>query len=127
MKKKFPSQTAVPIAEAPDIYFDPLARLTPEEKGRLRGILSDPIYVKWMRITEGMRPSSNCALAGSKDRDAYSDARANARLGEIRGWELHTAAMYAVLAEPKVARAETDANFPDSAAINLEPRIPEKK
>ncbi len=110
-----------------EIYYDPLARFAPEERAKLRTILADPTYMKWMRIVEGMKPSSNCSLAGTGARDSFSNDRANARLGEIRGWEFHTAAMYRALADAPVTKAETDATFPDSGAINLEPRIPEPK
>lgn len=115
------------MSEAPDIYYDPMAKLLPEEKAKLRSILADATYVKWLRIVEGQKPSSNCANAGSAGRDAFSNDRANARLGEIRGWEMHTAAMYLALAEPRPARTETESTFPASGAINLEPSIPEKK
>ena len=111
----------------PDIYYDPLARLTPDEKQRLRALITDPVYVKLMRIVEGKKPSSNCANAGSVARDAFSNDRANARLGEIRGWEMHIMAIYMALTDAVAPRTEIETSFPDSASINLEPRIPEKK
>ena len=111
----------------PDIYFDPLAKFLPEEKAKLRMILVDPTYVKWLRIVEGKKPSSNCALAGTGNRDAFSNDRANARLGEIRGWELHTAAMYWALTDAPPPRIETESSYSNAAAMNLEPRIPEQK
>lgn len=110
-------------SEKPDIYFDPLARLIPEEKARLRAILTDPTFVKMLRIAEGMKPSSNCTNAGSAARDAFSNDRANARLGEIRGWELHMAAIYRVLADNPPVKSETEATYPDSGAMNLEPKV----
>lgn len=108
----------------PDVYFDPMARLTPEEKQKLRALITDPTYVKLLRIVEGKKPSSNCANAGSGARDAFSNDRANARLGEIRGWELHIAAIYLVLTDNPQPRVESEPNFPEAGLMNLEPRIP---
>lgn len=127
MKNPIKHPASPPEPQAPDIYFDPMAKLVPEERAKLRGILSDPTYVKWLRIVEGQKPSSNCPTAGSGTRDAFSNERANARLGEIRGWEMHTAAMYLALAEPRQPRTETESTFSAGGSINLEPRIPDHK
>lgn len=108
----------------PDIYFDPLARLGPEEKQKLRGLITDPTYLKLMRIIEAFRPSSNVPKAGTGDRDAFSNDRANFRLGEQRGWDLHITAIFAALNDAPQRQTTTEANYPASAAINLEPQLP---
>jgi len=113
--------------KTPDIYYDPLARFTPEEKATLRQILVSPVYVKLLRVVEGFKPSSNCGMAGSTGRDAFSNDRANARLGEIRGWELHIAAIYRALTDAPQPRTETEPSYPLSGTMQLEPKIPEKK
>jgi len=110
----------------PDIYYDPLARLSPDEKARLRQILVDPVYVKLLRVVEGMKPSSNCSKAGTGERDAFSNERANARLGEIRGWELHIAAIFRALTDAPPIQTETDTSFPDSGMLSIVPRTPAK-
>ena len=53
--------------------------------------------------------------------------RANARLGEIRGWELHIAAIYRALTDAPQPRTETEPSYPLSGTMPLEPKIPEKK
>ena len=116
MKKKATKQPEAPVAPVappppfigsalsgqsrPDIYADRLSRLSPEQRARLRGMLLDPLYVHFLRIVAGFKPSSNVSKGGSGDRDEFSDARCNARLGEIRGWELYEAAIFLALNEP---------------------------
>ena len=112
--------------KTPEIYNDPLAVMTPEEKQRARSILVDPVYVKLMRIVERYKPSSNCAMAGSGTRDDFSNDRANARLGEIRGWEFHIAAIYRHLSDAPQAKEEVQARYPDSGTMHLEPQLPKK-
>jgi hypothetical protein len=113
--------------QKPDIFYDRLARLKPEEKEELRTVLKSPLYLKLMRIVEGNKPSANCALAGSHVRDAFSGERANARLGEIRGWELHIAAIFAVLHDAPPRSPEPEPSYPDSGMPKLEPQILDKK
>lgn len=102
----------------PDIYADRLAKLSPEERGQLRAILTHPLYVKFLRIVAVKKPSANCTGTGSGERDAFSDARANARLGEIRGWELHEFAIFLALNEPAAVKEATKETFPDEAWIH---------
>ena len=113
---------------APDIYNDPLLVLTPEEKAMIRQILVSPVYVKLMRYVERFKPSSNCAAAGSGIRDAFSNDRANARLGEIRGWEYHLAGIFRALSDATPPSAETEASYPASGVLGIEPtNITQKK
>lgn len=109
--------------QKPDIYYDRLAKLKPEDKERLRAILVDPLFVKFLRIIAVHKPSPNCTLAGSNTRDQFSNERANARLGEIRGWELYEFAMYQALHDAPPKGGEVEARYPDSGSMNLEPRI----
>lgn len=85
------------IIEIPDILRDKLAKFSPTELDSLRRLLTSHEYLKLLSIAECMKPSANCSGAGSGARDAFSSERANARLGEIRGWELHAAALLAAI------------------------------
>lgn len=106
--------------EIPDILIDRLGKFSPTELDKLRVLLSSPEYLKLLSIAECMKPSANCAGAGSGQRDAFSGERATARLGEIRGWELHTAALLAALA-PKIERRVTEENF-QPAEVSAQPQ-----
>lgn len=110
--------------QKPDIFYDRLARLKPEDKERLRAMLTDPLFVKFLRIVAGDKPSSNCAGAGSHTRDAFSNERANARLGEIRGWELYEFAMFKALHDAPPKPKEADPNYPDTGVLDVSPRLP---
>lgn len=92
----------------------PLEELTPKEKAELRGFMESKAYQKLLSIVECYKPSPNCSNAGSGPRDAFSNERANARLGEIRGWELHTTALFAALLPPKKVQEVLTETFPDA-------------
>lgn len=114
----------------PDIYADRLAAMSPEDKQQLRSFLASPLYVKFLRIVACRKPSANCTGAGSLTRDQFSNDRANARLAEIRGWELYEAAMFFVMTEePKVPRTAVDEDFPESGRFQSEaaPVVPALK
>lgn len=98
------------IVEIPDVFADRLAAFTAGELELLRQALTSPAYLKLLSIAECAKPSANCQGAGSGARDAFSDARANARLGEMRGWEMHRNALLAALS-PKVERTPTTEEF----------------
>lgn len=104
-----------------DLTPDFETKFSPDDRAKLRAIISDPLYLKLLRVVNKMKPSPNCAGAGSGQRDAFSNERANARLGEIRGWELHQVAILAVINEkldqPKPATDE----FTSAGALDLEP------
>lgn len=108
------------MSEKPDIYYDRLAKLSPEERAQLRTLLLSPLYVKLLRICAGKKPSPNCNKAGSYDRDEYSDARANARLGEIRGWEFYEACLFMALLDAPAVRSEPEESFPESGFLPLQ-------
>ena len=112
--------------KTPDIYYDRLAQLKPEEKERLRVILVDPLFVKFLRIVAGMKPSANCTDAGSLKRDAFSNERANARLGEIRGWELYELALFKALHDAPQPPREPEATFPDTGLLKTGAQLPER-
>lgn len=99
------------------IYADRLARLTPQERDQLRAFISSDLYGKLMSIVECMKPSPNCTGAGSKERDAFSSERANARLAEILGWELHRNSIFMALVEPQAIRTNPEETFPDSGLL----------
>ena len=98
--------------------------LSPQEKERIRAFLYGADWLKLSAIVEQMRPSANCTNAGSHGRDAFSNDRANARLGEMRGWDLHkTAIEFAVRTEaPKPL--EVEPTFPDEGTLVIEPKLP---
>ncbi len=117
MKKK----SVPPAIEKPEIYSDRLERLKPDELAQIRSFLSSPVWARFLRVVACKKPSSNVANAGSTSRDEFSDARANARLGEIRGWELYEFAIFLALSEPKEIRKEVEATYPDSGTMPLQP------
>jgi hypothetical protein len=108
------------LRETPHIYADRLSKLSAEERGELRAILTSKVFIKLCRIADCMKPSPHCKNGGSGDRDEFSDARANARLGELRGWELHAAAQWAAIQEPAVIKTAAADIFPDSGAIDAD-------
>lgn len=111
--------------EIPDILSDRLGKFSPSELEKLRLMLSSPEYLKLLSVAECMKPSANCSGAGSSQRDAFSGERATARLGEIRGWELHTAAILAALS-PKIERRMTEENF-QPAEVSVQPQPENQK
>lgn len=96
--------------ELTDIFAERVAAFSPTELEALRRIFSDPVYLKLLAVAECMKPSANCTNAGSQQRDAFSEGRANARLGEIRGWEMHLGALLAATS-PKLRREPTSEEF----------------
>jgi hypothetical protein len=115
------------MTEKPDIYADRLSKLTPEQRAKLRAMITDPLYVQFLRIVAVFKPSCNISKAGSGERDAFSDARANARLGEIRGWELYEAAIFLALNEPPEVKASAQETFPDAGRVDADwGKIPAK-
>lgn len=117
MKKTAPAPSDR-VFTRPDIYADRLAKLSPDERARIRTMLTDPLFVRFLRIVAVFKPSSNCVNAGSMTRDSFSDARANARLGEIRGWEYYEAAMYLALNEPPEVKKSAEETFPDEGRVD---------
>jgi len=108
--------------DVPDIIRDKLAAFTPAELEVLRSRLTDPLFVKLLSVAENGKPSAFCQGAGSGPRDAFSNDRANAKLGEIRGWELHQAAIFATL-YPQPKREETPINY---QPVQKEGEVPDK-
>lgn len=109
----------------PDIYYDRLAKLTPEERAQLRAIVLSPLWVKFLRVIAGMKPSSFCPNSGSSvARDAFGTERAAARLSEILGWELYEKAIYVGLLETREKPDEVEATYPDSGNLDIEPKLP---
>ena len=102
----------------PTIVRNPFAVLTPKDKEYLRGVLTNPTYLKMMGIVQKFRPSSNCANAGSTARDAFSNDRASARLAEMRGWDAYELAVFAVLSDTPIVKGPHEENFPDSGRID---------
>lgn len=124
MKKKL-AATPAPAAAfhsltRPDIYADRLSKLSPEERAKIREMVTDALFVKFLRIVAVFKPSSNCANCGSTTRDAFSDARANARLGEIRGWEFYEGAMFLALNEPPQVKQAAKETFPEEGRVDAD-------
>lgn len=114
--------------KAPDIHLDPFASLGPEEKTWLRGILVDPRYVKMMRIIQKWKPSSNCKLGGSGDRDAFSNERAAIRLGEMRGWDAYEVAIFQVLTDRPAPTRQPEPTYPEAGKVDAKwGEAPEQK
>lgn len=104
--------------KTPVVVFNPFLILTPNDKAKLRVMLVDPSFVKLLGACQKLRPSANCALAGSKQRDQFSNERAQARLSEMHGWDLFQTAIFAVLSEEAMRRAVIPANYPDSGRVD---------
>lgn len=119
MKKISRKTPLLPRAEIPDIFSDKLAVMSPQELAKVRAFLLSPEWVKFLRVLETAKPSSNISKAGSGERDEFSDARANARLGEIRGWDLHVNAIFLALSEPKEVKKQVEATYPASGHLPL--------
>lgn len=96
--------------EIPNVIADRMAEFTPQELDSLRTQLTTPLFLKLLSVAECMKPSARCTGAMCDQRDAFSNDRANARLGEIRGWELHQAAIFAAL-YPKPKREEATESY----------------
>ena len=99
--------------KAPHIYAERIKKLSPEQLGKIREFLSSPEWVLFLRVIASAKPSPNVANGGSHLRDAFSDARTNARLGEIRGWELYETAIFMALMEPKEIKKALAEEYPD--------------
>ncbi len=113
------------MSEIPTIVADKLAAFTPGELEQLRGIVQSPLYLKMLSVAACMKPSANCQGAGSAARDEFSNDRANARLGEMRGWELHQMALFLVL-NPKAARTPVEEDFQPAEVTPVQP-VTQKK
>lgn len=111
----------------PAIFATPLEVLSPREKNELRSFMQGKTYLKLLSIVESLKPSSNCSKAGSGERDAFSDGRATARLGEIRGWDLHTTALYMALATPRKIKEFVEETYPDSGRMDHDPATETQK
>ncbi len=94
--------------------------MTPQDLAKIRNFLVSPEWVKFLRVLETAKPSSNISKAGSGERDEFSDARANARLGEIRGWDMHVNAIFLALSEAKEVKRTVQETYPDSGHLPLE-------
>lgn len=104
--------------KAPDIHFDPFAALGPQDKEWLRVMLVDARYVKMLRIIQKWRPSSNCKMGGSGERDAFSNERAAIRLGEMRGWDAYEVAIFQVLTDRPLPKPAAEASYPESGRVD---------
>lgn len=91
----------------------PFEQFTPDQLNQLRMMLYSPLFLRLLAAIEQSRPSANCWGAGSENRDALSNERSNARLGEMRGWEMHLKALYAIF-ELKKEREPVTENFQSS-------------
>jgi len=113
--------------QAPRIFHDPRLLLTPDNKAALRTLLTSADYIKLLQVVAGMRPSSNCSLAGSGSRDQFSNERAAARLNEMRGWDLYQMAIFSVLSDKPLPTMLIPKDFPDEGTFQHEitPKLPQ--
>lgn len=102
--------------EKPEIYADPLAAFSIDEKAALRKILADPLFVRYLRKVECTKPSALTAGTWGNGIDAMTHVRSTIKLSEIRGWELHSQALFLALDERPARKSETEATYPDVAA-----------
>ena len=112
----------------PTIVRNPFAVLTPKDKEYLRGVLTNPTYLKMMGIIQKFRPSSSCKMAGSRERDQFANERANARLAEMRGWDAYEVAIFAILSDTPLPKAPEEASYPDSGRLDADwGKVPQTK
>lgn len=104
-----------------ELYTDRFSQLSADEKAQLRTFISSGVYEKYLRAIAAFKPSANCGSTGSGTRDAFSNERASARLSELKGWEQHEAALYAVLNEPEKIIQEPETEYPDAGLMLSEP------
>jgi hypothetical protein len=118
-----------PLVQVPHVYLDRMEKLSPVDLAKIRTFLTSPEWVRFLRVIAANKPSSNVAGGGSRDRDAFSDARTNARLGEIRGWELYEHAIFLALNEPKAIRKAPEEDYPEAGLLQTGPApvAPKKK
>ena len=109
---------ALDAQQKPEFRFNPLLSLTPKEKEFLRGILVHETFTKMMNLVQRYRPSSNCQKAGTGERDAFSNDRANFRLGQMQGWDAYEVAIFAVLTDTLPKAPTVEAQYPDSARVD---------
>ena len=104
----------------PDIYADFIARLEPDEKTHLRGLLADPLYIRLMRIVETRRPSEMGVYVGTAQSkvDEHTVLRSTIRLAELRGWELHKNAIFLALNEPPDIKPSAEETFPETGLVD---------
>lgn len=108
------------MKEKPTIYAERFTKLSPTDRAKLRAFIESPLYLQMLRIAAVFKPSANCTGTGSGKRDEFSDARANARLGEIRGWEMYEAAIFLALNEPAELKQAVQESFPDEGRVDAE-------
>lgn len=111
---------AAPV-DVPHIYASRLEKLSPEDLATVRAFITSPVWTKFLRVLACQKPSPNVRCGGSSDRDAFSDARTNARLGEIRGWELYEHAIFLALFPPAEIRKAPEENYPDAGLLRIDP------
>ena len=104
----------------PTIFYDPRLIITPEEKTQLRRVFANPVYQKMLHVVAGMRPSSAGQGLGSRERDAFSEARAAHRLSEMRGWDMYQIAVLTSADEKPAKREPIADNFPASGTFESE-------
>ncbi len=112
--------------ELPVAFKGELSDLSPQEVAELRAILTSPVWLKLDAIIQTAKPSPHAANMGSTSRDEFSNDRANAKLGEMRGWELFRAAIYSSIMPRKERRAPAKENYQsaDADEISKEMTLP---
>jgi hypothetical protein len=104
----------------PDIYAERWEAMTPDERAQIRAIITNGLYLKFLRIVECRRPSS-ILLSGGADptkTDEHTMIRAGIRLAEQRGWDLHIAAIYLALNEPAEIKGPAEETFPSAGRVD---------
>lgn len=112
-----------------EIFTDRMTELGAQEIDQIRRFVGSVAYEKYLRAVSAFKPSANCGQAGSGTRDQFSNERAAARLAEMRGWELHEAALHNLLFTVEMTEAAPLAEFPDAGLMIPEHPLPpaEKK
>lgn len=100
--------------EPPEIYADKLSRLEPDELKYIRDTLNHPVFVKFQRIVETMKPSCFAPATYGSLINQNTGMISAIKLGEMRGWELHLAAMQDIITPKSQRKPMVEPTYPDS-------------
>jgi hypothetical protein len=111
-----------PPPDQPDIFADRLAALSVDEKKFIREILTNPVFIKALRIADCQKPSSfHSGCLTDNVSPEHASLASVIKLSEIRGWELHLASMYLLMAPVIQRRQEVSEQFANEGRLDTEP------
>lgn len=100
-----------------EIFTDRMTMLSVQDKQQVRDFVSSKLFETYLRAVSAYKPSANCGNAGSGSRDEFSNDRAASRLSEMRGWELHEAALHGILYDAEKPDYQPEPEYPDSGQM----------